>query len=146
MPGNWTRVFGGGISSGGCSGMTATDCPLSCYNFTSNNTVGQVTLLSQFPPHIKSYAQIFGIVAEELKNRLCAKQIIVRSPTDFDFYFDIRLGPRKMDTVTAILRPQGTTGYPVQCSYEYKRKDITGSSGFNDLWQLVDWLTSQLGR
>lgn len=145
MSGNWTRVFGYGMA-GGCAGQTATSCPLSCYNFASTGTPGQADLLSQFPSSVTSYAQIFGLVAEELKNRLGAKEIIVRSPTDYDYYFDIRLGPRKMDTVIVMLRPQGASGYPVLCTYTYKRKDLTGSSGFNDLWQLVDWLVSQLRR
>ena len=146
MPANWTRVFGTGMA-GGCSGMTAVDCPLSCYNFTSNGAQkGQADLLSQFPPSITSYAQVFGLVGEELKNRIGAQSIIVRSPTDYDYYLDIRLGPRKMDMVTAVMRPQGNTGYPVSVSYEYKRRNRTGSSAFNNLWQLVDWLADQLGR
>jgi len=143
MPANWTRVFGTGMA-GGCSNMTATDCPLSCYNFTVGGNSSQVSLLSQFPPYISTYAQVFGLVAEELKNRLGADKIIVRSPTDFDYYFDVSLGKRKMDVVTVMLRPQGSTGYPVSCSYTYNRRDRTGSSGFSDLWQLVDWLVSQL--
>jgi len=139
MPSNWSRVFGIGTSD-----MLATSCPLSCYNFTVDGSSSSSTLLSQFPANITTYAQVFNIVAEELKNRLGADQLIVRSPTNSDYYFDIRLGKRKLDVVTVILRPQGYTGYPVSCSYSYKRRDRTGSSGFNDLWQLVDWLASQL--
>lgn len=135
----WARIMPGEAGAIGAAWNSFGNC---CGN--RSKAVG--TILQEFPASVTTCAQAFSLLGEELKKRLHAKSVYVSSSSNSTFVINLKLNTTSSNEAIVTLTPANNCNFPIGCSWTRGARKSDGTSSFQTLPDLMNYLVSHLRK